>query len=118
MVRGVGWGLLAGIVTLVASVWHQAVVNVGPLAAFPLGLILALAAVAAVAVAARAVSNYAGLVGAAVGAFAAAQATALGGPGGDVLVQGDVAGFLFVAGAPVLTLLAVLCPAAWFRRRR
>jgi hypothetical protein len=107
--------LVAAAVTLLAAVWHRATVALGPVAAFPLGLVLALLAVAAWAVCARAAAGPAGLVGAAAGAFVAAQAVALRGPGGDLLIQGDLTGFAFVAGAPVLTLVAVMLPRRWFK---
>jgi hypothetical protein len=115
LLRGTGWGAAGAVVAVVASIWHRA--RVGG-AAFPLGLVLACLAVVGVAVAARALGGWAGVVGAAVGVFAAAQAVALRGPGGDILVQGDTWGFLWIAGAPVLALVAVLLPRRWFKRRR
>jgi hypothetical protein len=104
-------------VTLVATLGHRSVVALGPVAAFPLGLILAFAAVAGVAVAARAWAGWAGLIGAAAAVLVATQTVALRGPGGDILVQGDVTGFVWIAGAPVLALAAALAPRAWFRTR-
>ncbi|MDR2253482.1 MAG: hypothetical protein LBD97_06445, partial [Bifidobacteriaceae bacterium] len=48
----------------------------------------------------------------------AAQAVALRGPGGDILIQGDAVGFIWMAGAPVATLTAAFAPRAWLRGRQ
>jgi hypothetical protein len=116
VLRGAGCGVVAAVVTLAGSVWHRSSVALGPVQTFPLGLILGFVAVAGVAVGARAAAGWAGLIGAAAGAFLIAQAVALRGPGGDILIQGDATGFIWIAGAPVLTLLAALAPRSWFRR--
>ncbi|MDR2381660.1 MAG: hypothetical protein LBE08_10905 [Bifidobacteriaceae bacterium] len=115
--RGAVCGLVGAVVTLVACLWHRSVLDVGPWQAFPFGLIMALAAVIALGFAARAAADWAGLIGAAAGVFVAAQASALRGPGGDILIQGDAIGFIWIAGAPVLTLLVAVAPRAVFKRR-
>ncbi|MDR3359390.1 MAG: hypothetical protein LBO20_01775 [Bifidobacteriaceae bacterium] len=110
--RGVGWGAVGAAVALAASIWHRARLG----GDFPVGMALACLAVAAVAVAGRAAAGWPGVIGVAVGVFVVSQAVALRGPGGDILVQGDVLGFAWIAGAPVLTLVAALLPARWFQR--
>ncbi|MDR1394197.1 MAG: hypothetical protein LBJ62_09590 [Bifidobacteriaceae bacterium] len=104
--RGAAWAVVGAVVTLLATIWHRW--------SLPLGFSLGLVAVIGVAVAARAVSGPVGAVGAAVGALLAAQAAALRGPGGDILVQGDAVGLFWITAAPVLALLVVVLPRAWF----
>ncbi|MDR2378778.1 MAG: hypothetical protein LBD70_05080 [Bifidobacteriaceae bacterium] len=116
MLKALGCGLAAVLATLLMGIWHRAVVTLGPLDAFPLGLVLGLLGVFGWAVAARALAGGAGAFAAAVGAFVASQAAALPGPGGDLLIQGDVTGFAWAIAAPVAAMAASFLPRSWFRR--
>ncbi|MDR2565869.1 MAG: hypothetical protein LBC97_07390 [Bifidobacteriaceae bacterium] len=115
VVKGVGCGLASAVVTLLLGVWHRASVALGPVEAFPLGLVMAVVGVFGWAVAARALAGWAGVFGAAVGSFAAAQASALPGPGGDLVIQGDWIGFAWAVAAPLVTMAAAFLPRRWFR---
>jgi hypothetical protein len=112
--KGAGWALAAGLGAVVGVVWHRSQVNLGPLHGFPVGLVVGLVLVLSVAVTARAVGGWPGWIGAAIGTFLVCQGAALPGPGGDLLVHGDWAGVIWVVGAPLFTLVAVLLPRRWF----
>ncbi|MDR1441049.1 MAG: hypothetical protein LBJ02_01430 [Bifidobacteriaceae bacterium] len=105
---------MSALVALVGCIWHRSSVSVGPVGSFPLGLIFALAALAGWAMASRALAGWAGLAGAAVGAFIASEAAAMRGPGGDLMVQGDLLGFIWAIAAPLVVVVAALLPARWF----
>jgi hypothetical protein len=116
ILKGLGCAAVSGVVTALVGVWHRASVVVGPLEFVPLGLILALAAVLGWAVASRALAGWSGLFGAAVGAFVAAQAASLPGPGGDLIIQGDLLGFVWAIAAPLITIVVAFLPHRWFYR--
>ncbi|MDR1188115.1 MAG: hypothetical protein LBK95_11785 [Bifidobacteriaceae bacterium] len=116
ILKGLGCGVASAVVTLALGVWHRASIPVGPIDFLPLGMILALLGVVGWAVTSRALAGWAGLFGAAAGAFVASQASALPGPGGDLFVQGDVIGFAWAIAAPLVTLIAAFLPHKWFRR--
>jgi hypothetical protein len=99
-------------------VWHRTYAVFGGGFDLPLGLVLGWLALAGLAVAGRAVAGWVGLVGVAVGVFMGAQAVTWKGPGGDLLVQGDLTGAAWALGAPVITLVAAFLPARWFNSSR
>ncbi|MDR3106690.1 MAG: hypothetical protein LBU05_00600 [Bifidobacteriaceae bacterium] len=112
--KGLACGVVAALVTSLGGVWHRVVGGAGPLTALPLGLVLGLVGVGGWAVAARALAGWAGLFGAAVGAFAAAQLTALPGPGGDLIIQGDLTGLVWALAAPFVAVAVAFLPRKWF----
>ncbi|MDR1633611.1 MAG: hypothetical protein LBS27_01530 [Bifidobacteriaceae bacterium] len=116
IVKGVGCAVVCGAVVAILGVWHRSSVTLGPVAAFPLGLILAVIGVFGCALAARALAGWAGVFGAAVGAFAVSQVSALSGPGGDLLIQGDWLGFAWAAAAPLVVMAVAFLPRRWFSR--
>jgi hypothetical protein len=115
--QGVAWLVVGAAAATLGTVWHRAPVRWPLVGDFPLGLVIGLVLMLGIGVAARAVSGWAGLIGLAVGAFALTQTVALRGPGGDLMIQGDLTGMVWVLGAPVLAMLAALAPQSWFRRR-
>ncbi|MDR0593917.1 MAG: hypothetical protein LBG60_11805 [Bifidobacteriaceae bacterium] len=120
VLRGLGCGLVSGLVTGLLGIWHRAGVRLGPVDFFPLGLVVAVAGVLGWALASRAMAGLVGAFGAAVGAFAASQLSALPGPGGDLLIQGDLNGFAWAILAPFTAMAVAFLPRRWFgpgRRR-
>ncbi|MDR2372707.1 MAG: hypothetical protein LBD77_01115 [Bifidobacteriaceae bacterium] len=115
IVKAVACGLGSALVTAGLGIWHRSVIAVGPFEAFPLGLILALVGVFGWAVACRAAAGWMGLFAAAMGAFAAAQLTALPGPGGDLLIQADPTGFAWAVASMLAAVATALLPGRWFR---
>ena len=116
LLRGGVAALVTAAVAVLGTVWHRAWIGVGPINPVPLGLILAFGAIAATIVALRAAWGLAGLLGAAVGAFAATQLVSLTGPGGSVLIQADGLGYAWYLGAPVMVLVVAFSPRSWYRR--
>lgn len=99
---GVGTGL-AG--TLLHR-WH--------VADLPAGIVLAVLTVAVGSVLARALVGGRGVFVHLLAALLATQTLTFVRPGGDVLVAGDLLGYLWLAGQPVAALAAVVTPRRWY----
>jgi hypothetical protein len=113
VVGGVVSGLVGALLAGLGTVWHHALVQVGSLGRWPVGLVLASLVVAGWSTCARAWRGYVGLLGAVAGVFLVTQALAQLGPGGDVVIQGDKWGYAWLILAPV----AALVP-AFIRRKQ
>ncbi len=115
MGRGAACALIGAVVGLVGTVAHRA--PVVDLPALHLGLVLALLAVLAGSVLSRAWGGYAGLLGFGIGWVAVVQILSLEGPGGDVLVPGQVVGYVWIYGGLLVVALAAFLPRSWFSER-
>ncbi|WP_454044504.1 DUF6113 family protein [Cellulosimicrobium sp. Marseille-Q8652] len=113
--RGAACALIGAVVGLVGTVAHRA--PVVDLPALHLGLVLALLAVLAGSVLSRAWGGYAGLLGFGIGWVAVVQILSLEGPGGDVLVPGQVVGYVWIYGGLLVVALAAFLPRSWFSER-
>jgi hypothetical protein len=113
LLHGAAATVAGALMALLGTVWFHQVLGVGG-ARLPVGIVLGALGVLAVSVAMRAWAGMGGVVGAVVGAFLATQLAAQMGPGGDVLIQGDILGYTWLILAPVMGVVAAFAPRQWF----
>lgn len=103
-------GLMMGLLTgAIGTVVHREV---------PVGMALALAAVLAVVTFARALGGMTAAIVTGLTVAIVVQAMTFIGSDGSVLVTDSAVGYLWLFGAPVMALLALLLPRRWFTDRR
>ncbi len=112
--RGVVCALLGVIVGVVGTVAHRAQLLGLDL---HLGLVLAMLAVLSAGVLARSWGGLGGLLGYGIGWVAVVQVLSLEGPGGDVLVPGEVVGYVWIYGGLVVVAAVAFLPRTWFSDR-
>ena len=99
--------VLGVVVGLMGTVMHRSIQ--------PWGLVLSLLLVLAAAVTARAFGGLITWIGFALGLGTAILALSQTGPGGDVLVPaGQKIGLVWLVGAGIVAVVAMLLPRAWF----
>lgn len=97
---------LGGLVALVGTVAHRQWM--------PWVLVLALIAVLAAATMVRAWIGTGGLVAYGLGWLAVVQVAASAGPGGDVLLPGQVSSYVWMGGGMLMIGVAAFAPRRWF----
>lgn len=80
----------------------------------PVGIVLAVLAVAVGSVLARALAGGRGVFVHLLASFLTAQALTFLRPGGDVLVAGQLVGYVWLVAQPVAALTALVTPRRWY----
>lgn len=106
LLRLLGALLLGLVIGLIGTFTHRSVE--------PWGLVLAFATLLAGSLFTRAWADNSGVMVLGVGWLIAAQALALTGPGGDVVVPAELVGYLWIYGGIVFVVLAAFAPRSWF----
>jgi N-acetyl-1-D-myo-inositol-2-amino-2-deoxy-alpha-D-glucopyranoside deacetylase len=81
---------------------------------WPAGMALALLSVLVAATAARAFAGSGGVILATLSVVFVTQAMTFVRPGGDILVTNEALSYVWLLGAPILAVAAVLLPRRWF----